>query len=149
MINSIFEGIRSGVTLTQFPRRFVRFNRCKANSSPSVRWRVGLEFAPDENLCEWVCPNTVGDTQSTALAHSKTGSSWGRRQGETTLNGSTMTSHTLPEEKKSWVRKLFYMASVTNRLRCLCDWLDLGLRWKFVLYVVFFLPPDLSLFMKW
>lgn len=110
--------IQAGLSSTQHTNK----KRTQLRPPRSGRGR-GLKFAPD-SLC--LQPARVGvsrycvdDTHSGALPHSKTGLPWGRRQVETTLNGSTMTSHTLPGEKKSWVRKSFIKASVTHLLRCL------------------------------
>lgn len=47
-----------------------------------------------------------GDIHNTTPSHSQRDLSWGRQVEETTLNGSTRTSRTHPEEKKFWVRNL-------------------------------------------
>lgn len=78
--------------------------------SPSdVGWSLRLHLAASAlNLqpVEVGVPRyCVDDTRTTALPHLQTGLSWGRQVEETTLNGCTMTSLTLPEEKKFWVRK--------------------------------------------
>lgn len=45
-------------------------------------------------------------THNATPCRSQRGLSWGRQVEETTLNGSTRTSRTHPEEKKFWVRNL-------------------------------------------
>lgn len=61
--------------------------------------------APVYNLCRWVCLGNVTKMLNVALALSLRYLSWGRQVEETTLNGSIMTSRTLQEEKKFWVRR--------------------------------------------
>lgn len=60
---------------------------------------------PAYNLCRWVCLGNVTKMLNAALPLSLRYLSWGRQVEETTLNGSIMTSRTLQEEKKFWVRR--------------------------------------------
>lgn len=83
----------------------------RLSSSPPGQ-REGPVFTPYLHLlpvCKWVCPRNgevlmTAVTPRTHLPRSQSAQSWGKQVEEATLNGSTPTSHTLPEEKKFWVR---------------------------------------------
>lgn len=137
--NSFFRGIRNGMTLTQFIRRFVRFNRCKANSSPSVGKGLSSHLT---RTCVSGCVPTLLVTHTAPhqliqrqACHGEDG-----RERRLWMGLQWPATHFQKERNPGWENRFLWRH---ERIGSFCPggWLDLGLRWTFVLIVMLFSSP--------